>query len=161
MIACGGSGMTEEISASSAQCSVFCLLNESVPTGTAVCLKDMEGNILTEWEVPCSFSSVVISCPEMTLGETYLLSFGENSEEITLEETAMLVGKAQGLMFGGMHWPGGPGFGGRPEPSAEGENPGMRPFAGEMPDSDNMDSPRFDRRNGQNGEKTDNMEETP
>ena len=46
VIACGGSGMTEEISASSSQCSVFFLLNESVPAGTAVCLKDMEGNIL-------------------------------------------------------------------------------------------------------------------
>ena len=161
VIACGGSGMTEEISASSAQCSVFCLLNESVPAGTAVYLKDMEGNILAEWEVPCSFSSVVISCPEMTLGETYLLSFGENSEEITLEETAMLVGKSQGMMFDGMRWPGGPGFGGRPEPSAEGENPEMRPFAGEMPDWDNMGPPRFDRRNEQNGEKTDNMEEAP
>ena len=171
VIACGGSGMTEEISASSSQCSVFFLLNESVPAGTAVCLKDMEGNILTEWEVPCSFSSAVISCPEMTLGETYLLSFGENSEEVTLEETAMLIGKAQGMMFGGMSWPGNSGFGERPELPVGGETPEMRPFAGEMPgmspfdgempDWDNMDPPPFGRRNEQSEETADNMEEVP
>ena len=169
VIACGGSGMTEEISASSAQCSVFCLLNESVSAGTAVCLKDMEGNILTEWEVPCSFSSVVISCPEMTLGETYLLSFGENSKEITLEETAMLVGEAQRMMFGGMRWP--PGFGERPKPPGEGEMsemqpvageiPEMPPFAGEMTDWDNMDPPPFARNNEQSEETAENMEEMP
>ena len=161
--------MTEEISASSAQCSVFCLLNESVSAGTAVCLKDMEGNILTEWEVPCSFSSVVISCPEMTLGETYLLSFGENSKEITLEETAMLVGEAQRMMFGGMRWP--PGFGERPKPPGEGEMsemqpvageiPEMPPFAGEMTDWDNMDPPPFARNNEQSEETAENMEEMP
>lgn len=124
VIACGGSGMTEKISASSTQCSVFCYLDESAAAGTAVRLQDRDGNTLAEWEVPCSFSSVVISCPEMALGETYLLAIGTNTEEVTLEEAAMSIGDAQRMMFGGMGWPGGgPGFGERPKLPFDGEKP--------------------------------------
>ena len=148
VIACGGSGMAEEISGSSSQCSVFYYLSESAPDESLVSLQDKEGKTLAEWEVPCSFSSVVISCPEMAVGEACLLTIGEFSEEITPEETAGTFGKTQGIMFGGMGGHGGPGFNGdqmqsfdgerperpffdgnRPEPPFEGEiQPGMPPF---------------------------------
>ena len=35
-----------------------------------------------------SFSSVVFSCPELKIGETYVLSAGEQTVEIALTETS-------------------------------------------------------------------------
>ena len=162
VIACGGSGMAEEISGSSSQCSVFYYLSESAPDGSSVSLQDKEGKTLAEWEVPCSFSSVVISCPEMAVGEACLLTIGELSEEITPEETAGTFGKAQGMMFGGMGGHGGPGFGGGQMPSFDGErserpffdsNRPEPPFEGEIQPG----MPRFSQPDNRFGEEAENL----
>ena len=134
IIACGGSGMAEEISASSSQCSVFYYLSESAPEGAVVSLQDREGKTLAKWEVPCSFSSLVISCPEMSVGETYLLTVGEFSEEITPDEIAGSFGKTQGMMFGGMGGQREYGFGGFQRPSFNGEELERPPFDGYKPE---------------------------
>lgn len=126
--------MAEEISGSSSQCSVFYYLSESASDGSLVSLQDKEGKTLAEWEVPCSFSSVVISCPEMAVGESCLLTIGEFSEEITPEETAGTFGKAQEMMFGGMAGHGGPGFGGDQMPTFDGERPERPFFDGNKPE---------------------------
>ena len=115
IIACGSSGMAERFGSSSTQPSIFYTVGESAETGTVVALKDADGNSVLEYTVPCSFSSVIFSCPSLTLGETYQVMIGDEINEITLDETAGSYGEMQSAAFGGMNRGGfGGGRGGRP-----------------------------------------------
>ena len=152
VIACGSYSMAESFDSSSTQCSILYSLKTGADAGTTVSLEDADGNVLLSWEVPCSFSSVNLSCPEMKVGGTYLVVIGDKAEEITLEAVSSSFGDAQSSMFGGpMNWggmedresfsrPG--GFpGGRPGDSgSESFSPPERPD-GEMPDFGEMGSP--------------------
>ena len=107
VIACGSYTMAEGFDSDSAQCSVLYNLSGGAEAGTAFSLEDKDGNVLLSWDVPCSFSSVNVSCPEMQQGETYRVVIGENAEEITLDESSASFGDAQSSMFGGkMNWGG-------------------------------------------------------
>ena len=101
IIACGDSSMAEGFDASSAQASVLYNISTAAEAGTTLSLKDAEGNVLLTWDVPCSFSSALISCPQMQVGSTYKVVIGESEEEITLEEVSSSFGEVQGGMFGG------------------------------------------------------------
>ena len=98
VIACGSSGMVENISENSTQCSILYNFSESAAAGQTLCLKDPDGNILLTWEVPNSFSSVTLSCPEMAVGKTYTIQIGDSMEEVTLDSVASTIGET----FGGM-----------------------------------------------------------
>ena len=107
VVACGGSAMLEEISTTSEQCSVMYNTEDTVAAGTEVALQDADGKVLLAYDVPCSYSSVVLSCADMKQDQTYQVRVGgEIAEEVTLEETATTIGSAQNDMFGG-------GMGGR------------------------------------------------
>ena len=144
VIACGSYSMAEGFDASSTQCSILYNISAGVKAGTPIMLEDADGNILLSYEVPCSFSSVVLSCPEMQPGETYLLMIGEKSEEITLDEVSASFGDAQSIMFGGkMNWSGmqdrGRSDGARPGMS---EKPGLPPdFGNDVPDKSSWLAP--------------------
>lgn len=113
IIACGDSSMAEGFDASSAQASVLYNISTAAEAGTTLSLKDAEGNVLLTWDVPCSFSSALISCPQMQVGSTYKVVIGESEEEITLEEVSSSFGEVQGGMFGGNMDRGGRGKGQR------------------------------------------------
>ncbi|MBR0092176.1 MAG: hypothetical protein IJP92_10790, partial [Lachnospiraceae bacterium] len=82
--------------------------------------EDADGNVLLSWEVPCSFSSVNVSSPDMLLGESYTVVIGDQTEEITLTEVSASYGDVQSTGFGGgFHQGGGMqqrGAGERPTP---------------------------------------------
>lgn len=105
VIACGSYAMAEGFDDSSSQCSILYNLKRGAPAGTTVALEDREGNVILSYEAPCSFSSVAISCPEMQMGETYLVAIGDSVEEITLDSVSASFGDAQSEGFGGpMKW---------------------------------------------------------
>ena len=105
VVACGSYAMAEGFDAGSGQCSILYNIKRGAPAGTTVALEDSEGNVLLSYEVPCSFSSVAISCPEMKIGETYLVAIGDSVEEITLDSVSASFGDAQSEGFGGpMNW---------------------------------------------------------
>ena len=144
IIACGGSSMAEGFDSGSSQCSILYNLTDSCDAGTAVSLTDADGTVLLTWDVPCSFSSVVISCPEMELGETYQLLTGDTAETVALEEVATSLGSVQAGMFGGMF---ARSDGEQPDMSQmpqkeDGEQPDMSQMPqmedGEMPDMSEM-----------------------
>ena len=156
VIACGSYSMAESFDSTSTQCSILYSLSKGADAGTTVSLEDTDGNVLLSWEVPCSFSSVNLSCPEMKVGETYLVVIGDKAEEITLEDVSSSFGDAQSSMFGGpMNWggmenrenfgrPGGPpdGFDGeRPDFGEMETPPDMSNFNGERPDMGGMTPP--------------------
>ncbi|MBQ8986583.1 MAG: carbohydrate-binding domain-containing protein, partial [Lachnospiraceae bacterium] len=101
IIACGASSMAEGFSSTSTQASILYNTSTVADEGTTLALKDGEGNVLLSWEVPCSFSSALISCPEMQVGNSYQVVIGDSSEEITIEEISSSYGDAQSGMTGG------------------------------------------------------------
>ena len=103
IIACGDSSMAEEFGSESAQASIRCLLSEAAAAGSVIVLLDSEGKELISEEIPYSFSSAVISCPEMSVGETYTLRIGETEESIEVTGVSVTAGTASdtGMMPGG------------------------------------------------------------
>lgn len=110
VLACGSSGMAEGFDSASTQ--GFIMYNTSAAAGTAVTLKDADGSELISREIPCSFSSVVVSTPEMNVGDTCIIAVGDNQEEVTIDNTEGSFGFGQGQMPG-QAMQGGRGEGGR------------------------------------------------
>ena len=105
VVACGSYSMAEGFDSSSTQCAILYNIKRGVAAGRTVRLENSEGNVLISYEVPCSFSSLIISCPEMVQGETYTVVIGDTAEEITLEEVSASYGDVQSEGFGGrMNW---------------------------------------------------------
>ncbi|MBR1597856.1 MAG: carbohydrate-binding domain-containing protein [Lachnospiraceae bacterium] len=101
VVACGGSGMVEEISDTSAQCSILYNFSEAVEEGTYVVLKYANGGgEVISYEVPCSFSSICLSSPYIEKDYTYTLVMGDTEEEITVESVAGTYGTAISNMGG-------------------------------------------------------------
>lgn len=105
IIACGASAMAEAFDTSSTQASILYNTSTTAEAGTTLAIEDADGKVLLSWDVPCSFSSALVSCPDMEVGGTYTVVIGENSEEITLSEVSASYGDAQSSMYGGsMNW---------------------------------------------------------
>ncbi len=107
VIACGSYSMAEGFGTDSAQGSVLYTISGGVEAGTEVSLQDADGNELLSWTVPCAYSAVTFSCPQMESGETYQITVNGESEEVTLSEIAVSAGDAQSTMFGGAFQMGG------------------------------------------------------
>ena len=122
IIACGDSSMAEGFGSESTQASILYSLSETAAAGSMITLLDSEGNELISETIPYSFSSAVISCPEMAVGETYTIRIGEMEENIEMTEVSITAGTAADTgMEPGSHMPGGEGMG--PGGFANGETP--------------------------------------
>ena len=93
--------MAEGFDSTSTQASILYNTSTVAEAGTTLTVTDADGSVLLSWEVPCSFSSALISCPEMKVGGKYTVSAGGTSEEITLEDVSTTYGDSQGGMHGG------------------------------------------------------------
>ena len=100
IVAAGYSGMAQNFGSSSTQGSI--LLTASSVTGGIITLTDADGNVLVEYTPEKNYNCVVVSCPELTEGNTYTLSLGGETQTVTL--TSLIYGSSG---FGGMG-----GFGG-------------------------------------------------
>ena len=97
VLACGSSAMAEGFDADSPQ--GFLMYAARGAAGTTVTLEDADGNSILSEEVPCSFSSVLISSPEMEVGDTCTIVVGETRETVTVDN------RAGGAGFGGVGMP--------------------------------------------------------
>ena len=147
VIACGSYSMAEHFDETSTQCSVLYNFTETAEAGTVFALENADEEVILSWEVPCSFSSVNVSCPELSLDETYIVAVGNNAEEITVESVSASYGDAASNMFrgamgqgGGMRQRGNRTAPGEGESAPEGmENMGTPP---DMPEGmENMGTP--------------------
>ena len=109
VIACGSSSMAEGFASSSTQCSILYNISSGTDAGIYLAVKDDAGTEILSWELPCSFSSALVSSPDMQIGETYTVSAGENEETVSLSEISASLGDARSMMAagnmnrGGMH----------------------------------------------------------
>ena len=108
LVATGAAGMAENMSEASQGCVLISTGSQSACT---IALSDSGGDMLVEYTVSKSFSSVVISCPEMEAGETYTLSLGDTDAEFTLSSILSTVSLSSGSYGNGNG--GGMGSGGR------------------------------------------------
>ena len=99
VIACGSGGMAEGFDSSSSQ--GFLIYGTSASAGTEVSVKDSDGKVLLSEVVPYSFSSVIVSTPEMKVGDTCTLTVGETETEMTIDNSSNSTGLGGNRMRGG------------------------------------------------------------
>lgn len=107
-IAAGSSGMAANFGDSSTQGVMMVTVN-SQAAGSAVSLSDSSGNELVSWTPEKEYTSVIISCPEITTGQEYTLTTGSDTTQITMD--SIVYGSGSG-MGGNPGNGGGPGNGG-------------------------------------------------
>ena len=138
VIACGGSAMAEGFDASSPQ--GFLMRTTAAEAGTTIRLEDSLGAELLSEEIPCSFSSIVLSAPELKVGDACTLIIGDVQEQITIDNTSSSGFNSSGMFGGGM--PGDRGhLGGFGERANDFTSPGGREFSHDTDSSNGMGTP--------------------
>lgn len=100
VIACGGSAMAEGFDADSPQ--GFLMHSAKAAAGTTIRLADVQGRELLSEEIPCSFSSAVISTPALKVGDICTIEVGGAQEQITIDNSSEGGFMAMGMRGGGM-----------------------------------------------------------
>ena len=115
VIACGSSAMAEGFDVSSPQ--GFLMYNTTATGDTTIILKDSSGNELISEKIPCSFSSVVLSTPELQVGDICTITVNDIQEQITIDNSSSSGFGPAGMFVGSMRntenhgrMPGGQGF---------------------------------------------------
>lgn len=93
-VAVGGSGMAQNFGSSSTQGAILVNVSDNA-ANTALLLKDSSSNTVLSYAPQKTYSSVVISCPQIKQGENYTLEIGEQSTAI--EMTSLIYGVGGGM----------------------------------------------------------------
>ena len=123
LLAVGASGMAENMSSSSTQCTFMQNLDETASGGDTVTITDAYGNVLASYTPVRSYQNIIFSCPELQVGETYTVTAG--SQSVAVEQSDTVVGESSGM--GGMGAPGGNNSNGRPSEPPTGGNVDQKP----------------------------------
>lgn len=83
-VAAGTSGMAQNFGEASTQ-GVMLVNVDAQETGTPIILTAGDGSELISYTPEKEYNSVIISCPEITTGETYTLTAGNSTQEITMD----------------------------------------------------------------------------
>lgn len=126
----GGSGMAEEFSANSTQVAVLYNLENTVEAGTTFRVLDQDGTEILAYTPTTTYSSIAFSSPQLVVGKTYTVEYGDTTAELTIESTAQAVGTTGGMGGGpGQGQSSGPGQGSSPDqggdPPSQGSNSGQ------------------------------------
>lgn len=123
-VAAGSTQMAQNFGENSTQGSMFVNANSS----GEITLKNSSGEVLVSFTPTKIYACVVISCPQITTGQTYTVTAGEYSTEV--EMTSLIYGSGG---MGGKNGMGDPnGMGGRDMNGME------RPNDSDMPDPPQM-----------------------
>ena len=85
LLGTGVDGMVQNFSTESTQCAVL-LSVEVQPAESVISICDEQGNTLLTYNAAKQFSSLLFSCPDLAMGNTYTVTAGTFQTEITLEE---------------------------------------------------------------------------
>lgn len=123
LLAVGASGMAENMSSSSTQCTFMQNLDETASGGDTITITDASGNVLASYTPVRSYQNIIFSCPELQVGETYTVTAG--SQRVAVEQSDTVVGESSGM--GGMGAPEGNNSNGRPSEPPTGGNVDRKP----------------------------------
>ncbi len=84
IIGVGLNGMTQNFGTNSTQGSIL-ISTDNQEVGSEILLKDSTGKEMVSWQSEKSFSSVLISSPDLKEGETYSITAGTYTNDITLD----------------------------------------------------------------------------
>ena len=117
--AAGYSGMAQNFGSDSTQGSIMVTFDTALTETSEmeITLTDESGKTLLTYTPAKSYNCVVLSCPELAVGNTYTVSAGEQSKEATMD--SLIYGETKGM--------GGPGGMGRPEGDMEAPDGTERP----------------------------------
>lgn len=116
--AAGSSAMAQNFGTSSSQCSILYCFDNEIASNTEVILKDDSGKTLFSYTPSKTFSSIVISTPDIVIGKTYTIQAGDISSEISVDSVSVSNGKVN--TFGG-HGSGRPDGGIKPPDTQNGD----------------------------------------
>lgn len=130
--------MAMNFGSNSTQCTALISLDSQQTAGIEISLTDADGTVLLSYTSQKAFQSVLVSCSDMTTGNTYTLTAG--SEIVTIEMTDTVYGASSSM--GGMGDMGNMSGGGNPGDFS----PDQKPEQGTPPDGsgqqpDNMQTP--------------------
>ena len=123
LLAVGASGMAENMSSSSTQCTFMQNLDETASGGDTVTITDASGNVLASYTPVRSYQNIIFSCPKLQVEETYTVTAG--SQSVAVEQSDTVVGESSGM--GGMGAPGENNSNGRPSEPPTGGNVDQKP----------------------------------
>ena len=121
LIAAGASGMAENFSNGSTQCSVLVNFSSTVSAGSEICVYDSDGTLIASYTPEKNYQCAVISSPALAVGETCTVTAGGTQQTVTLSST--ITGGGMGM--GGMGGHGGFGGGGGMQGGWGGETDGV------------------------------------
>lgn len=126
----GGSGMAEEFSANSTQVAILYNLDNTVEAGTTFRVLEQDGTEILAYTPTTTYSSIAFSSPQLVVGKTYTVEYGDTTAELTIESTAQAVGTTGSMGGGpGQGQSGEPGQGSSPDqggnPPSQGSNSGQ------------------------------------
>lgn len=121
--AAGYSGMAQNFGSDSTQGSIMVSFDNALTEDSEmeITLTDESGKTLLSYTPSKSYDCVVLSCHELAVGNTYTVSAGEQSTEVTMD--SLIYGETKGM--------GGPGDMGKPGGDMEAPDGTDRP---ELPD---------------------------
>ena len=99
-IAASSSGMTQNFGESSTQGSM--MVNISGSENDNIILQDISGKELLNWTADKAFTCVVISCSDIKQGESYTVSVGNTSQNVTMDDLIYGSGRGMGKGSGNM-----------------------------------------------------------
>ena len=121
-VSTGVQEMLKSFDSSSTQNFINVFYSTAVSGGTEVKVTDKSRNVVLSYTPTNDFTAVLLSSDKLVTGETYTVSAGSNSEEITISAGENTIGEQSGGMsFGGGNGtppsgaPGGDGMGQPPE----------------------------------------------
>jgi len=82
-VAAGSSGMVSNFGTSSTQGAMLVPVNNGT-AGNEITLTDSNENVLVSWQSEKDYSCVLISCPELKQGNTYTLTAGDTSSQVSM-----------------------------------------------------------------------------
>lgn len=100
VVAAGSAGMAQGFTEDSTQSFILQILSETQAAGTSIKLTDKALKELAAWNPLKQYSSVLISSPDLRKGETYILTAGNETTELKLEN--QVVSNPQMGRKGGM-----------------------------------------------------------
>ena len=135
LAAIGSAGMTQGFGKDSIQPSITYYCTETQSADTTITLTDSEGNALFTITPEKAYASIVLTFPDLVLDETYTLTAGTDTEEITITDTLTTAGTQPTKTMSG-----GPGGGNMPMNGENNGTPPSKPDDANTTDSNNNDA---------------------
>ena len=101
--------MAQTFDSSSTQNFITVYYDSTVAAGTEIKVTDKDGNTVLSYNADKEFTFAVISSDKLSTGETYTVTAGDNSNEVTITAGGSTIGERSAGGPGGPNGNGGPG----------------------------------------------------